>query len=77
MKHIIPILIVVLLLSSGFVGISYTIDDIEQSTIPIFHDGNILYVGGSGPGNYTRIKDAINDSGFSFSRRALNIIISG
>ena len=25
--------------------------------------GNWLYVGGSGPGNYTRIQDAINDSG--------------
>ena len=25
-------------------------------------DGNILYVGGSGPNNYTKIHDAINDS---------------
>ncbi len=24
--------------------------------------GNWLYVGGSGPGNYTRIQDAINDT---------------
>jgi len=61
-KHIIPILVVLLLLSSGFVGVSYSIDDIEQSTIPTFYDGNILYVGGSGPGNYSKIQDAINDS---------------
>jgi len=26
------------------------------------NDGNILYVGGSGPNNYTRIQDAINDA---------------
>ncbi|EMR74647.1 nitrous oxidase accessory protein [Thermoplasmatales archaeon SCGC AB-540-F20] len=33
----------------------------KQSTIATF-DGNTLYVGGSGPGNYTKIQDAINDS---------------
>ncbi len=33
----------------------------QQSTIATF-DGNILYVGGSGPGNYTKIQDAIDDS---------------
>jgi len=26
------------------------------------YEGNTLYVGGSGPGNYTKIQDAINDS---------------
>ena len=34
---------------------------IEKSTIP-FSNGNTLFVGGSGPGNYTRIQDAINDA---------------
>jgi len=34
---------------------------IEKSTIPI-SNGNTLYVGGSGPGNYTRIQDAIDDA---------------
>jgi len=29
---------------------------------PTFYDGKTLYVGGSGPNNYTRIQDAINDS---------------
>ena len=33
----------------------------EQSIKPI-SSGNILYVGGNGTGNYTKIQDAINDS---------------
>ena len=33
----------------------------KQSTIAPL-DGNTLYVGGSGPNNYTKIQDAINDS---------------
>jgi len=33
----------------------------EKPSLPI-SNGNILYVGGSGPGNYTKIQDAINDS---------------
>jgi len=33
----------------------------KQSTIATF-DGNTLYVGGSGPNNYTRIQDAIDDA---------------
>ena len=35
--------------------------DIDKFTTPIF-DGNILYVGGSGPENYTKIWYAINDA---------------
>jgi len=34
---------------------------VKQSTRATL-DGNTLYVGGSGPGNYTKIQDAINDS---------------
>jgi parallel beta-helix repeat protein len=34
---------------------------IEKPLLPTSR-GNILYVGGSGPGNYTRIKDAINNA---------------
>jgi parallel beta-helix repeat protein len=34
---------------------------IDKLSLPLSR-GNILYVGGSGPGNYTRIQDAINDS---------------
>ena len=51
-----------LLVSTSFIGVSYSIDDMEQSSIQPLYDGNTLYVGGSGPGNYTRIQDAINDS---------------
>jgi len=34
---------------------------VEKSDI-IFSEGNILYVGGSGPGNYSEIQDAIEDA---------------
>jgi len=37
------------------------IDNLENQSIPI-SSGNILYVGGSGEGNYTKIQDAINDA---------------
>ncbi len=40
---------------------STAIDNVKKSAIPIFN-GNTLYVGGSGPGNYTRIQDAIDNS---------------
>ena len=35
---------------------------IEKSTIP-FSNSKTLYVGGDGPGNYTRIQDAVDDAG--------------
>lgn len=34
----------------------------KKSTMPTNYDGNILYVGGDGPGNYTRIQDAIDNA---------------
>ena len=34
----------------------------ENQSIKPISSGNILYVGGSGPGNYSKIQDAINDS---------------
>jgi hypothetical protein len=40
---------------------SYAIDNLKESSTPVF-DGNTLYVGGMGPGNYTSIQDAINDA---------------
>ena len=45
----------------------YTIPNISGSIIrmnPIYEtiNGNILYVGGTGPGNYTKIQDAIDNS---------------
>ncbi len=36
---------------------------LKNTTIPLITSrGNTLYVGGSGPGNYTKIQDAINDA---------------
>ncbi len=35
---------------------------IEQSSRTLLYNGNILYVGGNGTGNYSKIQDAINDS---------------
>jgi parallel beta-helix repeat protein len=37
------------------------INVVKQSTI-VSLDGNTLYVGGSGPGNYTRIQDAVDNT---------------
>jgi len=34
----------------------------KKSTILTFYDGDTLYVGGSGPGNYSKIQDAIDDA---------------
>jgi nitrous oxidase accessory protein len=48
-----------------FICISITplsaVDNLKKSSVP-FSSGNILYVGGSGPGNYTSIQDAIDNS---------------
>ncbi|MBA7636880.1 hypothetical protein ES703_44508 [subsurface metagenome] len=35
---------------------------VKKSTMPTFYDGNTLYVGGSGPNNYTKIQDAIDNA---------------
>ena len=35
---------------------------VDKTTISTFHDGNTLYVGGNGTGNYTKIQDAIDDA---------------
>jgi len=38
------------------------ISKLEKTTIPILYDGNILYVGGDGPGNYSDIQDAVKNA---------------
>jgi len=58
MKHLVPIMVILLMVSTSFVGVSYNFE--KSSTIA--YDGNILYVGGSGPGNYTKIQDAIDNA---------------
>ena len=40
---------------------SVAVDNIEQCSMPSYN-GNTLYVGGTGEGNYSKIQDAINDS---------------
>jgi parallel beta-helix repeat protein len=42
--------------------ISSTGFNIEKQTFIATYNGNTLYVGGSGPGNYTEIQDAIDDA---------------
>jgi len=58
MKHLIPIMVILLIVSTSFVGVSYNIEKSSNSSL----DRKILYVGGSGPGNYTSIQDAIDDA---------------
>ncbi len=53
---------VILLFISVSVIPSTGTNTVKKSTIPTFYDGNTLYVGGSGPGNYTTIQEAIYDA---------------
>jgi nitrous oxidase accessory protein NosD len=58
MKKFRVIMTIGMLLLSGLTIISTNAED----TIKVTSTGNILYVGGSGPGNYTKIQDAIDDA---------------
>ena len=51
----------ILLLFVGTIIILSTAQEVETSTLPI-SSSNWLYVGGSGPGNFTRIQDAIDSA---------------
>jgi len=51
----------IILLFIGTCIIPSTAQDTEKPSQSTSR-GNWLYVGGSGPGNYTKIQDAINDS---------------
>jgi hypothetical protein len=51
----------IILLFIGTTIIPLNGQTIEKSSLPLSR-GHWLFVGGSGPGNYTRIQDAINDS---------------
>jgi pectin methylesterase-like acyl-CoA thioesterase len=58
MKRLLSIGIIIL-----FIGMSLSSStgfDLEKKSIPL--DGKTLYVGGSGPGNYTKIQDAIDNA---------------
>ena len=53
--------VVIILLFTGTCIIPAIAQDIEKTSQPT-SSGNWLYVGGSGPGNYTRIQDAIDNA---------------
>lgn len=55
------LVIVVLFIRMGITPSTGTM--LKKSSI-IFFDGNTLYVGGSGPGNYTKIQDAIDNTSY-------------
>ena len=46
----------------GLLASSLTSTTMRSSIISFNDNGKILYVGGSGPGNYSKIQDAINDA---------------
>lgn len=61
MKKIIGIFVCMLLIGTAVLSVSGT--ELKQYTsISTLNDGNTLYVGGSGPGNYTKIQDAIDNA---------------
>jgi len=57
MKHLIPVMVILLMVSTSFIGVS---SNVEKSAASL--NGKTLYVGGSGPGNYTTIQHAVNDA---------------
>jgi parallel beta-helix repeat protein len=63
LKKGLVIVVVMLFLSLSLSSVSVAFPKREKSAV-VTYDGNILYVGGSGPGNYTKIQDAINDSNY-------------
>jgi parallel beta-helix repeat protein len=52
---------VIILFLLSLINPSVAIDNVKKSSLPI-SKGNTLYVGGSGPNNYTKIQDAIDDA---------------
>jgi len=57
------LVVAVILLFIGMSVVPSTATVVEKkSTMLTFYDGDTLYVGGDGPGNYTRIQGAIDDA---------------
>jgi len=59
-KGIICVLVCMLMISSTIIPVSATA--LSEKTSHPLTKGSTLYVGGSGPNNYTKIQDAINDA---------------
>jgi len=60
-KKILIVIGIIILFLGLFITPIVAIKNEENSIHSVFN-GNILYVGGSGPGNYTKIQDAVNDA---------------
>ena len=60
MKKLLTVGVIVLFLSVSVIPSTST-TDVKQIAIPA-SSGNTLYVGGSGPGNYSKIQDAIDNA---------------
>ena len=60
MKKLLVVGVIVLFLGVSVIPSTGT-TDVKQITVPTAK-GDTLYVGGNGPGNYSKIQDAINDS---------------
>ena len=59
-KKVLAVAVILLFISVSVIQSTSTIV-VMKSTMPTFND-NTIYVGGSGPNNYTKIQDAINDT---------------
>lgn len=55
------IVMVVLLFSISIASMSSAVYQ-EIKAVSFTYDGDILYVGGNGPNNYSKIQDAINNA---------------
>ena len=60
-KNILTVVGIIILFLGTCINPSVAIDNVKKLSMPI-SDGNTLYVGGTGEGNYTRIQDAINNA---------------
>jgi parallel beta-helix repeat protein len=60
-KKILTVVGITILFLGTCITPSVAIDNSKKASIPI-GSGNILYVGGTGPGNYSSIKDAIDNA---------------
>ena len=60
-KNILSVIGITILFLGTCITPSVAYDNVKKSFEPIL-SGNTLYVGGSGPGNYTSIQDAIDDA---------------
>ena len=61
MKKLLALAIILLFIGMSVIPSTGT-TVVKKSTMPMFYDGNTLYVGGSGPNNYTKIQDAIDNA---------------